>query len=176
MPGMIDERTVRQPRRVELPTWLWRAMTAIEDQGIGEKEDPRATPDAIPPERLQLADAGIFHLSSIVGQLVELWREPEEDDYGRLRPTQEAFDRSVQLLVDAAIGPYGRQRPIPSGCASTDSEGGVRIEWVRPSASVHLVIPAQKDQKAYIYHEIGNDYATEDVTPDRLAYWLQRID
>ena len=152
-------------------------MTAIEDQGVAENEDdPRATPDAIPPERSQLADAGILHLSPIVGQLVELWQEPEEDEYGRLRPTQHAFDRSVDLLVDAAIEANRQQRRIPSGCASTDSEGGVRIEWIRPTASVHLVVPAEKARVAYVYHQVGNDYATEDVTSERLAYWLHRIE
>ena len=64
---------------------------------------------------------------------------------------------------------------IPAGCGSTDSEGGVRIEWVCPTASVHLVVPATSDRKAYIYHEVGDDYATEDATPERLAYWLRQI-
>ncbi len=81
MPETIDERAVRQPRKVELQA----AMAAIEDQGVAEDEDPRVTPATIPPERLQLADAGILHLSPIVRQLIDLWKEPEEDDYGRLR-------------------------------------------------------------------------------------------
>ena len=109
-------------------------------------------------------------------QLVDLWNEPEEeDDYGRLKPTQDAFDMSVQLLVDAAIEAHP-QHQIPSGCVSTDSEGGVRIEWIRPTASVHLVVPAKENHMPYVYHEVGNDYATEDATPERLAYWLCRIE
>ena len=171
MPVEIDERTVRQPRKVELQA----AMAAIGDQGVAENEDPRVTPATIPPERLQLAGAGILHLSPIVRQLIDLWKEPEEDDDGRLRPTRYAFDRSVCLLVDAAIEAHPQCR-IPSGCVSTDSEGGVRIEWVRPTASVHLVVPAARDREAYVYHQVGNDYATEDVTPERLAYWLHRIE
>lgn len=111
----------------------------------------------------------------VVRQLVDLWKEPEEDDYGRLRPTQHAFDQSVHLLVDAAIE-ANPDRVIPAGCVSTDSEGGVRIEWVRPTASVHLVVPAVAECVAYIYHEVGNDYATEDATPERLAYWLRWIE
>lgn len=176
MPATIDERVVHQPRKAEFQTWWRCAMTAIEDQEVAEKEDPRATPDATPPERHQLADAGILHLSPIVGQLVELWQQPEKDEYGRLRPTRHAFDRSVELLVDAAIEANHQQRLIPSGCASTDSEGGVRIEWVRPAASVHLVVPASEDRVAYVYHEVGDEYGTEDVTPKRLAYWLHRIE
>lgn len=172
MPVTIDECTVGQPSKVEFQA----AMAAIGDQGVAENEDPRETPVTIPPERLQLADAGIHHLSPIVRQLIDLWKEPEEDDYGRLKPTQDAFDGSVRLLVDAAIEAYSQQRQIPSGCVSTDSEGGVRIEWVRPTASVHLVVPASRESVAYVYHEVGNDYATEDVTPERLAYWLHRIE
>ena len=175
MPVTIDERAVRQPRKVELQTWRWRAITAIEDQGVAENEAPRVTPDTISPERLQLADAGILHLSPIVRQLIDLWKEPEEDDYGRLRPTRHAFDISVHFLVDAAIEANPQCR-IPAGCVSTDSEGGVRIEWIRPAASVHLVVPAARDCVPYVYHEVGNDYATEDVTPERLAYWLHRIE
>lgn len=181
MPETIDECAVRQPRKVELQTWLSYAMLSYairtrEDQGVAEKEDPHATPDAISSERLRLAGAGTLHLSPIMGQLVELWREPEEDEYGRLRPTQHAFDRSVNLLVDAAIEANYQQRQIPTGCASTDSEGGVRIEWIRPTASVHLVVPAARERVAYVYHQVGNDYATEDVTSERLAYWLRRIE
>ncbi|MDY0167501.1 MAG: hypothetical protein RBS80_13220 [Thermoguttaceae bacterium] len=175
MPATIDERTVRQPGKAEFQAWWRYAITAIPDSGMAE-DDPRATPDEISPERRQLADAGVLHLSPIVSQLVELWNEPEEEDeYGRLRPTQGAFDRSVGLLVDAAIEAHYEQRAIPSGCVSIDSEGGVRIEWVRPAASVHLVVPASKDNEAYVYHEAGDDYATEDVTPEGLAYWLRLI-
>lgn len=174
MPATTDERTVPQPGRAESQAWQRRAMASFESAGVAE-EDPRATPDAISPERQQLADAGIRHLSPIVSQLVELWNEPEEDEYGRLRPTQGAFDRSVCLLVDAAIEAHRQERRIPSGCVSTDSEGGVRIEWVHPTASVHLAVPASRDKEAYIYHEIDDEYATEDVTPERLAYWLRWI-
>jgi len=174
MPATIDERTVCQPRNAEFRAWWRRAIKVIEEPGVAE-DDPRATPDAISPERLQLADARIFHLSPIVGQLVELWNEPEEDEYGRLKPTRHAFDTSVQFLIDAAIVAYPRYG-IPAGCASTDSECGVRIEWVRPGASVHLVVPAEENRPPYVYHEVGNDYATEDATAERLAYWLKSID
>jgi len=122
----------------------------------------------------QLTDAGIRHLLPIVRQLIDLWKESEEDDYGHLRPTRHAFDQSVHLLVDAAIEANPQCR-IPAGCVSTDSEGGVRIEWIRPTASVHLVVPAARDPVAYVYHQVDNDYATEDATPERLAHWLHRV-
>ncbi len=126
-------------------------------------------------ERIQLADAGILHLSPIVAQLVELWKGPESDDYGRLQPTQYAFDKVIQLLVDAAIVTYPNGHQIPGGSVSTDSEGGVRIEWIRDPARVHLIVPATDQKAAYVYHEVGNDYATEDVTAERLSYWLRTV-
>ncbi len=137
---------------------------------------PEATGEpALDAERLQLARAGILHLSPIVGQLVELWKGPEADDYGRLQPTQYAFDKVIQLLVDAAIVTYPNGHQIPGGSVSTDSEGGVRIEWIRDSARVHLVVPATDQKAAYVYHEVGKDYATEDVTAERLSYWLRAV-
>ncbi|NLE40079.1 MAG: hypothetical protein GX621_18845 [Pirellulaceae bacterium] len=172
----VDERAVQQPRGVtSQAAWFREVRCAIWEQAIAEREDPRATPDAVTPERERLADAGILHLSPIVRQLVELWKEPEEDEYGRLKPTPDAFDRAVRLMVDAAIEAHSGKRRIPPGRASTDSEGGVRIEWIRPGASVHLVVSA-KDREEYLYHEVGNDYATVDATPEAIAYWLQRID
>ena len=67
-------------------------------------------------------------LSPVVRQLVELWNGPENDDYGRLRPTRDAFDATIQLLTDTArkgISMDGRFRtvarcPTPRGaCGSS---------------------------------------------------------
>jgi hypothetical protein len=51
----------------------------------------------------------------------------------------------------------------------------VRVEWVREGASVHLVVPADRGQLAYVYHEVADWYATEDATPERLAQRLREI-
>jgi hypothetical protein len=126
-------------------------------------------------ELLKQTDDRAVHLSSIIQQLIDLWNEPENDDYGRLRPTRGAFGRSMHLLVAVVIEADHQQCRTPAGRVSTDSEGGVRIGWVCSTASVHLVVPAKGDRSAYIYHEIGDDYATEDATPERLAYWLRQI-
>jgi hypothetical protein len=171
----IDDRSIRQPRRAELQAGFSRALRVAADRKPAEIEDTRTTPDPVPPERLQLARAGILHLSPIVGQLVELWCGPECDEYGRLRPTQHAFDTAVCLLVDAAIEGHFDNRKIPHGCVSTDSNGGVRIEWVRDGSTVHLIVPAAQRDAPFVYHELADAYATEDVTPERLSYWLRAI-
>ena len=79
------------------------------------------------------------------------------------------------LLTDAAIVSALKGRQIPLGCASTDSEGGIRIEWVRPTSSVHLVIPASPGRDGYVYHEVGDQYGTVSATPEALARWLREI-
>jgi hypothetical protein len=154
---------------------LWRAGHTKERFEPVSEGDERSTPEPIRPERLGLASAGIRHLSEIVRQLVELCNEPTTDEYGILRPTQHAFDAACQLLIDAAIVSARESRAIPYGCASTDSEGGIRIEWVRPTSSVHLVVPASLDRRSYIYHEVGDAYGTMTATPKKLARWLQEI-
>ena len=137
--------------------------------------DARATPAHVPQGRWKLASANIRHLSQIIGQLVELLQEPETDEYGVLRPTRHAFDKACHLLTDAAIVSALAGRQIPRGCASTDSAGGLRMEWVREKSSVHLIVPATADRDGYIYHEIDHDYGTVSATPEALARWLREI-
>lgn len=116
------------------------------------------------------------HLSALVAQLVALRNEPESDEHGILRATEAAFDVAFELLVNAAIVSAADGRYLPRGCASTDSEGGIRIEWVRPSCSVHLVVGAAASSEAYIYHERGPQYGTEPATVAALGQRLSAID
>lgn len=166
MQAVIDERSVYNPHEAELQL-EWEC--AFRDYN----EDPLATPELVSPEREKIADAGILYLSPILQQLYGLQKGPETDDYGRLQPTEHAFGEVIDLLVNAAIDAYPRQ--IPSGCVSTDSEGGVRIEWVRETSSVHLVVPAINSSESYVYHEVDNSYATEDATSEGLSNWLKLI-
>ena len=121
----------------------------------------------------RIASAKIKHLSGLIQQIIELLNGPESDEHGILRPTDAAFESARTLLVDAAIVLAPKQ--IPYGCASTDPQGGIRIEWVRPSISVHLVIPATDGRSPYVYHEIGDAYATVPATPEVLAFWLGKV-
>ena len=164
-----DEKAV--PKINEL-AWELVISQAISSLPAPRKRDDRTIPEAIPLERLNLARAGIKHLSSLIQQLVELRNDEENDEYGSLRANKHAFDAACDLLTDAAIesAPHGRQ--IPYGCVSTDSEGGIRIEWVRETASVHLIIPASAERDGYVYHEEGTQYGTEPATTESLARWL----
>ena len=120
--------------------------------------DERTTSSAVIPQRSKSASAEIRHLSSLVEQLENLRDAEEADAYGILRPSDLAYERTRDLLIDAAIFAAGNGRQIPHGCVSTDSEGGVRVEWVRRTNSVHLAVPATSRRNPYIYHETGAAY------------------
>jgi hypothetical protein len=124
----------------------------------------------------KIVDADIPDLSSVMRQVLDLYRGPHDDHRGRLRPTDDVFLRTIELLVDAAITlnlDYER-KPVPMGLVSPDFEGGVRIEWSREQAGLHLIIATGEE---YVYHEVGDEYGTDDcVTAERLAFRLNKID
>jgi hypothetical protein len=107
-----------------------------------------------------------------LNRLVALLEEDETDEYGRLQPTQSAFKRTMQLVIEAydAIGDR-----FPKAVVSTDDQGGIRVTWSRLDADceVRLVCPAQAAEGAYIYHELRSEYAVvRDLTGSTLAQWL----
>lgn len=172
----VVEKSVPELSDIEWRSALVRASRSLSPPPSLRVADSRVTADpaTVSSERRQLASAEIRDLSGILKQLVELLSQPERDEYGQLRPTKNTFDTAYALLVDTAIVSASQSRPIPYGRVSTDSEGGVRIEWVRPTTSVHLVVPASAD--AYIYHEVGNAYDVDLAAPESLAHWLRTID
>ena len=134
-------------------------------------------PDAaVLTESSSATSAQTRELTAIIAQLNELLDEEESDDHGILRANRASCKTACELLKDAdTIFAREHDRHIPFGCASTDSEGGIRIEWVRPSSGVHLVVPATSEPGAYIYHEVGDVFGTEPATDAALARWLREI-
>lgn len=175
MPPIADTGT--RPRFSELD-WrlaLSRAARASHWREPTTVGDDRTTPASVSRERLQMASAGIQYLSSIIKQLVELRNDEEADEYGVLRATEHAFDSACQLITDAAIVAALGGQSIPRGCASTDSEGGVRIDWLRPNAAVCFFVPAAEERDPYIYHEVAGQHSTVPATAEALARWLREI-
>jgi hypothetical protein len=175
---MIDTSEKAVPEISEIE---WRMACALAVKKVPgakwyKKKDDRATDPSITPEHLNLVSAEIRYLSAVIAQLNELRSLNEKDEFGVLRACKTAYDRACNLLIDTAIVAAPEDREIPYGCASTDSEGGVRIEWVRPTSGVHLVIPANTDRAAYIYRETGDEYATFAATAEGLADSLRVID
>ncbi len=106
-------------------------------------------------------------------RLVDLLEEDETDEYGVLQPSQTAFKLAMRFVVEAYDVMGDR---FPKASASTDEEGGIRLTWskLEPECEVRLICPAQTDQPAYLYHELGDDYAVErEVTVYILLQWLE---
>lgn len=106
-------------------------------------------------------------------RLVALLEEDETDEYGVLQPSQAAFKLAMQFVVEAYDAMGDR---FPKASASTDEQGSIRLTWskLESDCEVRLICPAHNDKLAYLYHELGNDYAVErDVTVSTLLLWLE---
>ncbi|MDD1438027.1 hypothetical protein MEN24_17050, partial [Dolichospermum sp. ST_sed10] len=106
-------------------------------------------------------------------RLVALLEEDDTDEYGVLQPSQAAFKLAMGFIIEAYDVMGDR---FPKASASTDEQGGIRLTWskLEPECEVRLICPAHTDQQAYLYHELGNDYAVErEVTVSILLQWLE---
>jgi hypothetical protein len=109
-------------------------------------------------------------LGVVIERLASLLEEEDTDEYGVLRPTEYAFTTTWNLLVAAA---QDLAFPFPRAAVSTDSEGGIRVQWLRPERQVRMVIPSVEGKPQYIYHEERDDYDVESTVSARtLAGWL----
>jgi hypothetical protein len=105
-------------------------------------------------------------------RLVALLELDETDEYGILQPSQAAFKLAMQFVVETYDVMGDR---FPKASASTDEQGGIRLTWskLEPECEVRLICPAEADQKPYLYHELGDDYAVvREVTVGSLLQWL----
>jgi hypothetical protein len=111
--------------------------------------------------------------SPLLDRLCDLRFEDMEDDYGRLRPTEQALSTALNLIrrTEADFG------TLPVGSVSTDSEGGIRITWLGGQHQAQVICPADSNN-AHLYFEHGDDYGMDhEVTSTtlidhlRLAGW-----
>jgi hypothetical protein len=118
------------------------------------------------------AKAEIKYLSQIVSQILNLHLAPEEEE-DRIQDRVAFW--TVRILAESAIIAAEKyNNKIPYASVSPDSRGGLRIEWVNSETGVRLIVPAETP-KAYIYHEQGEHYNMEPVSPSSLAHWLRII-
>jgi len=168
-----EERPVIQPdRRIHDSVFI-----------LAPREDGRATPEAPLPgeEWVSIGDPSGF--ADTLVQIRELATGDQSDEYGLLRPTTYAQQRTLELLsqsffiVVAGLASEGQRcSRFPHGAVTTDDQGGLRIEWAEGDRAVHLVVPSEPDGQSYIYHEMGQDYAAEKrVSGTALAQWLARL-
>lgn len=144
--------------------------------------DDRVTPEwAWPPEDyVPPIDASGF--ADVVRQIADLTTGDETDEYGVLRPTQYALGETFKVVVGSLVDriydaeSHDQVYIYPRGCVTTDEQGGLRIEWSGDDRAVHLVIPAVREGRSYIYHELGDSYGTDGrVSGGVLARWLQKL-
>ena len=98
--------------------------------------------------------------------------ESTELDYDdeTLKPTDYAFARVRSLLSEADTF---LQSAFPLGTVFPDGDGGIRVEWVRPSREIKLIVRSAEDKRSYIFHKQGVEYGGDyDVTSETLGCWL----
>lgn len=173
---MPAESTTLEFNDIELQLAYAQAARSLVAAAAVRDRHATTTPPPISPYGKVVA-AGIKFLSPLLRELEELrTATPEKDEYGVLRATKHAYTTAADVLINAAIvaGLSGRQ--IPRGIVSTDSEGGIRIEWNRPHRSVRLIVPFSAERDGYVYHQEGSQYGTAAAIPESLAQWLRGID
>ena len=121
----------------------------------------------------QSARPASSNITVTLKRLVALLDEDETDEYGILQPSQSAFKLALRSLLEAydAMG-----NNFPKASVSTDEQGSIRLTWskLESECEVRLICPAHNDKLAYLYHELGNDYAVErEVTVSILLLWLE---
>ena len=108
-------------------------------------------------------------IGDLVGTVVS--NDYDEDDF--LRPT----DYSINTLWEVLVG-AGQQvkSPIPLGSVVADGNGGLRVEWIRSSGEVRLVVAPGRGGKSYIYHECGGKYSVHyNPSAQKLSSWLNLL-
>jgi hypothetical protein len=118
-----------------------------------------------------LEDAGFRELLS---DLAGLFRDSEDYNEDFLRPSESALSTAWRMLTDTRAQ---LDQPFPPGTVYADGNGGLRIEWIRPSRELRLIVRSGEADPHYIYHEFGDLYGTDYVlSAGNLAYWLRWLD
>ncbi len=166
-----DATTVRTFRRDE--------QIVYEDYAMATRSHAPSEGDT-QTRQLRLRIPQLYHqvteLNDTIKQIIAIMNGDEEDEDGRLRPTQHALDQVSELLIDAcnAFLLVGRAAAkFPRACVSPDLDGGLRIEWYMAKGVVRLVIPPNPSASTYLFHRIGADVNTDfSVSGSSIAAWL----
>ena len=119
------------------------------------------------------SNSGLLNFRITVERLIQLLDLEEEDEYGILRPTEYAFRTAIKFVVDAydSMG-----NSFPKCSTGTDDQGSIRLAWqnINGDRRVRLFCPHSSDEKACIYHQNSEEYASKDITSGAiLVYWLE---
>src|SRR5258708_3664414 len=93
--------------------------------------------------------------------------ERNTDDPITIRAFSDAFSllEFVHLILN---------RPLRTLLAA-DSEGGIRIEWLRDDRTVRVVIPAREEEPAYIYQRLGRVSDIKQFSKSSVVQTLRSI-
>ena len=112
-------------------------------------------------------------LTALLSDLRDLLKEENEDDYGILKPTPHAFTTALSLIMGVSMF---IQAGCPFATVSTDSEVGIRIEWVKGKGEMRLIIPASSKKAPYIYYEFDDKYGVDrNANAFKLTRWMNRL-
>lgn len=92
--------------------------------------------------------------------------EEDAEDVGADRPSQYALNK-VEFLLGHAFRMMSND--FYRGAVTTSFEGGIRVEWMRPNASVRLIVSSDKNGNEYIYFESKDEYGSDPVTVENLV-------
>jgi len=119
------------------------------------------------------SNSGLLNFRITVERLIELLDLEEEDEYGILKPTEYAFRTAMKLVFE---GYDSMGNSFPKWSTGTDHQGNIRLAWqnINGTRRVRLFCPHYSDEKAYIYHQNSEEYASEDITSGAiLVDWLE---
>jgi len=137
-----------------------------------EMEIPDPIKHAQPSEENKFAN--IFH------QIFLLWNEEQYDEDGYpLRPSFKAMTRSANVLRKTeTLLRDGNDHGLPKGHVTSDTQGGIRIEWWGNLGNCVTVSIQKITKKSFIFFkkdssDCGDLERTSD--PKRLAFHLKNL-
>ena len=105
----------------------------------------------------------------ILWELELLRKAPEEDDFGRIRPSEAAIEAASEAVRKMSKTPGGLPSPAD---VSTDRDGAIRILWENEDRALELVCPFDSSQRPYFYYAEGREYT---LAHDLSVYRLGRL-
>src|SRR5208283_4729737 len=112
-----------------------------------------------------------FGYSETLRQLHSLASTPEQDDLGRIRPSETAIAFASSVAFKMLASSTGLEPPAD---VSTDRDGDVRVVWETGGRTLELVCPYEPSHRAYIYYSDGTQYAVAyDLSVDRIGRLLR---
>jgi hypothetical protein len=100
-------------------------------------------------------NSAVANFSRLTSALNSLLATPEEDEFGRVRPSAAAVARARSVIYPLAKGGLDFPDPVDVG---TDHDGDIRIVWENGPRFLELVVPYEDASAGYFYYSEGEHY------------------